>query len=303
MSTPTLSVVIPTYNYAHFVCEAIDSALAQSRPPNRVIVVDDGSTDDTRGRVAAYGDKVDYIYQENRGLSAARNTGIEAATGDYVALLDSDDAFHPRKLEVQVGYLEANPEVGLVGTACFSDPEAMWPEVPSPPVTRLFSLDDLITRIRFCPSSAVFRRSLWPIIGPFDPAVSAAADRDFWIRSAAVTRLALVDAPLTFYRIHPQSMTRNVDLMVAHERAVITKTFSRPELRSRWLLRRRVEGVAAASAAYMYFRDNGKPRAAARAMARSLLLWPLPLSRTDVAAPMFRPRLASRILQALFTGR
>ncbi len=300
--TPTISVVVPTYNYGHFVGEAVDSALSQTLTPCQVIVVDDGSTDDTRSRLAAYGDKIVYIYQSNRGLSAARNAGIEAATGKYVALLDSDDAFHPRKLEYQVAFLEANPEVGLVGTACLSDPLAKWPQVQVPPVPRLFSLEDVILRVRFCPSSAVLRRSLWPIIGPFDPAVSAASDRDFWIRAAAVTKLALIDAPLTFYRIHAQNMTRNVGLMVAHERAVISKTFSRQDLRNRWVFRRHVEGLAAASASYMYFRDNGKPRAAAGEMARSLLCWPMPLHRADVPAPLFRPRLAFRILETLLKG-
>jgi glycosyltransferase involved in cell wall biosynthesis len=94
-----ISVVIPTYNYARFVCEAVDSALSQSLRPQEVIVVDDGSTDDTSDRLRQFGDRIRYVFQQNGGLSKARNTGIREARGDWVAFLDSDDIWHPRKLE------------------------------------------------------------------------------------------------------------------------------------------------------------------------------------------------------------
>jgi glycosyltransferase involved in cell wall biosynthesis len=216
MVHPSVSVVIAAYNYGHFVTEAVDSVLSQTLPPHEVIVVDDGSTDDTPSRVAAYGDRVRYLYQSNKGLSAARNAGIEAATGTYIALHDTDDAFHPRKLELQVAHLESDPSVGLIGTKKFSDPSWKWPRISTPPTAVALSHDSLVIRVRFCPSSALFRRSLWPAIGSFDPAVSAAADRDFWIRAALVSKVALLDAPLTFYRVHSHSMTRKVNMMVAH---------------------------------------------------------------------------------------
>src|SRR5688572_5767710 len=107
---PLVSVVIPTYNYGHLVAEAVDSALAQTYPAVEVLVVDDGSTDDTWDRLARYGDRIRCVRQANAGLSAARNTGIRAAHGEYVALLDSDDAFHPRKLDLQMRYLTSRPE-------------------------------------------------------------------------------------------------------------------------------------------------------------------------------------------------
>lgn len=297
-----VSVVIPTYNYARFVTEAIESVLSQTRPPHEVIVVDDGSTDDTRDRVAAYGDRVRYIFQENRGLSAARNAGLAAATGDALALLDSDDAFHPRKLEFQVAYLKANPAVGLVGTRTFSDPSLQWPKVETPSATVL-SLDAQVVRTRFCPSSAVFRRALLEQIGDFDPAVSGSADRDYWIRAAVASRVAVLESPLTFYRLHAGAMNRNAALMIAHERAVLDKSFAMPELRHRFFLRRRAYSLAASSAAFMLFRDAGRPRAAAVACLQSFLYYPLPFVDSETRTGLARLRLGLRIALGVLTRR
>src|SRR5487761_1421423 len=99
---PLVTAIIPAYNYGPLVVEAVESACAQTYPRMEVIVVDDGSTDDTQGRLRPYLDRIRYIRQENRGLSAARNTGIQAAQGEWNALLDADDVWHPQKTAVQI---------------------------------------------------------------------------------------------------------------------------------------------------------------------------------------------------------
>ncbi len=109
-----VSVIIPTYNRAAMLGAAIESALAQTRPPGEIIVVDDGSTDDTANVVSGFGGRVRCISQENRGVAAARNAGIGAAKGDLIAFLDSDDLWYPFKLELQVALLERMPAVSLV---------------------------------------------------------------------------------------------------------------------------------------------------------------------------------------------
>ncbi len=133
MSDPLISAVIPTYNYGHFVTAAVRNVLAQTYRNLEVIVVDDGSKDNTRERLAPYLDRIRYVYQENQGPSAARNTGIRSATGEWVALLDSDDLWHPRKLELQVKYLQAHPEVGLLGSDRVYDLHGDWPRVHDEP--------------------------------------------------------------------------------------------------------------------------------------------------------------------------
>ena len=111
---PKVSVIIPTYQYDSFIGEAIDSVLAQTYKDYELIVVDDGSIDRTREIISKYGSNINYIYQENKGLAAARNTGIRATKGEYLSFLDADDAWLPNKLEVEVEFLDTHPVVGMV---------------------------------------------------------------------------------------------------------------------------------------------------------------------------------------------
>src|SRR5947207_692803 len=116
MDEPLVSIVVPTYNRAYCLPRTIDSALAQTYASVEVIVVDDGSKDDTAALVRArYGSdgRVQMISQQNAGVAAARNTGMAAARGDYVALLDSDDVWQPWKLELQMACMRAHPDVGM----------------------------------------------------------------------------------------------------------------------------------------------------------------------------------------------
>lgn len=125
-----VSVLIPTYNRAAFVTQAIDSVLDQDFRDREIVVVDDGSTDDTPRLLAAYGDRIRYVRTENRGVAAARNTGMALARGEYLCYLDSDDLYHPAKLAVQAAFLDANPDVGMVYTefSAFDDERGTWSE-------------------------------------------------------------------------------------------------------------------------------------------------------------------------------
>lgn len=111
-----VSVVIPTFNNGPVVAEAVESALGQSHAPHQIIVVDDGSTDDTAARMQPFVGRVDYIRQPNGKVAAARNTGISRATGDTIAFLDADDVWHPHKLKRQVSVLTRYPDIGLVAS-------------------------------------------------------------------------------------------------------------------------------------------------------------------------------------------
>jgi glycosyltransferase involved in cell wall biosynthesis len=114
--TPIVSIVIPTYNRAWTLSQAIDSVLNQAYCNRELIVVDDGSTDHTKALLATYGEKIKIILQENRGVSAARNRGIEMASGEYIALLDSDDIWLPEKIESQIQFFKENPHALICQT-------------------------------------------------------------------------------------------------------------------------------------------------------------------------------------------
>lgn len=114
-----VSVVIPTYNAEPYIARAIDSVLGQTLAADEIIVVDDGSTDATGDLVKAYGNQVRYIWQDNAGVSAARNVGIKAAKGDWIAFLDADDEWLPEKLEQQLGLLQRHPELVWTSGNCF----------------------------------------------------------------------------------------------------------------------------------------------------------------------------------------
>ena len=129
MNSPKVSVVIPSYNLGRLLTQAIDSVLAQTVVPSEIIVVDDGSTDDTQVRLEPYSGRIRCIRQGNRGVSAARNRGIREASGQLIAFLDADDVWHPRKLELQLAAFEDRPDLGLLGTGQFDWPTTAFPEM------------------------------------------------------------------------------------------------------------------------------------------------------------------------------
>jgi glycosyltransferase involved in cell wall biosynthesis len=301
--TPLVTVVIPTFNYGHLVGEAVDSALAQTHPRVEVIVVDDGSTDDTADRLARYGDRIRVMRQANQGLSAARNAGIRAASGEFVALLDSDDAFHPRKLERQAAAFAARPELTLIGTAHFSDEPVAWASVPdSPPRVVTPPLDELVTSTRFAPSSAMLRRSAFDAVGLFDTELRSVEDRDMWIRVGARHPVGVIEEPLTWYRQTPGSMSRHPERMETNERRVLDKAFALPELRTRRLLRRKALALTDLTGGYLYH-AAGRPGVAVRRLVRSLWRWPVPLRKPDVHEPFVRVRLLAASLRNLLRPR
>jgi glycosyltransferase involved in cell wall biosynthesis len=111
--TPQVSVVIPAYNCAAYVGQAVDSVLRQTYTDWEIIVVDDGSRDDTKLILEQYGDRIRYIYQQNQGVSIARNRGIELARGEFIAFLDADDYFLPDKIAAQIAVFAAQPNLGI----------------------------------------------------------------------------------------------------------------------------------------------------------------------------------------------
>ncbi len=212
MNSPKVSVIIPTYNYANYVGEAIQSVLDQSFSDFEVIVVDDGSIDHTAEVVRRFSDtRVKYIFQENRGLPAARNTGIKASSGELLAFLDSDDKFHPDKLQTQVAFLKENPDVGLTYNSKFLvDSAGNCLSLRRSPAT--VTLADLVLGYPFAPSDVVIRREWAFRVSLFDESfVLNSEDLNFHLRLALEgCKFAGVEQALAYRQIHTGRVFKNL---------------------------------------------------------------------------------------------
>jgi glycosyltransferase involved in cell wall biosynthesis len=196
-----VSVIIPTYNRAHVLREAIDSVLSQKYSDLELLVVDDGSTDHTKEVVSSYTSKLAYIYQEHKGVSAARNRGIKHAKGDYLAFLDSDDLWLPDKLSTQMRFMEDHPEIHI----CYTEERWIRRGVRVNPMKKHRKYSGMIFEhcLPLCivsPSSVLIARSLLEEIGVFDEELKVCEDYDLWLRISARYPIYLLDTPLIIKR-------------------------------------------------------------------------------------------------------
>lgn len=193
----TVSVIIPTYNRRHTLPVAIDSVRLQSWPVHELIVVDDGSNDGTADWLSAEHPDITLIYQLNSGVSHARNRAIEQASGEWIALLDSDDRWYPSKLTEQISALKLSPESRL----CHCDEHWLrnGKRINPKHKHRKYGGDVFAHCLPLCcisPSAAVIRRSLFEEIGLFDESLPACEDYDLWLRISAREEVLYVDKPL-----------------------------------------------------------------------------------------------------------
>jgi len=201
-------VVIPAFNVAQYIGDALNSVFAQVTPVHEVLVVDDGSTDDLGAALAPFATRITFIRQANKGAPAARNAAIRRATGEWIAFLDGDDAWYPNKLQRQLEL--ATDEVGFV--FCwkheFRDGEAVpCGTVRYDPLCCEDPLRAMLKRFFASPSTVMVRRSLLLQMGGFDETLKDGSDdADLWIRLACATRFAQVEAPLARYRLRAGSI-------------------------------------------------------------------------------------------------
>ncbi len=194
----TVSVIIPTFNRAYSLGRAVDSVLAQDYQPKEIIVVDDGSTDKTQDLLAGYADKIRVLVQENKGVSAARNLGIQKSRGDFIALLDSDDTWEKNKLSCQMAFFKSNPGAMICQT------EEVWirkgrrvnpRKKHKKPSGMIFE-----PSLKLClisPSAVMIKKQLFDQKGMFNEAFPVCEDYDLWLRISHDTAVYLIDTPLT----------------------------------------------------------------------------------------------------------
>lgn len=234
---PTVSVIVPTYNRADLLRESLKSILRQSFAEFEVVVVDDGSTDATSEVLTAINDRrVRTLWQPNRGISAAMNSGLQAARGRYIARLDSDDLWEPSLLTTLVSVLESRPEIGVVyGQADAIQDGKVIPHIQGLPLRfPEDSLRSLLYDDTTCNIAILARRECFARAGPYDESLIANEDWDIWLRIARFAQFAFVPERLARIRWHSGNLTgvgsgRLAEVLRART-VPLDKVFSAPDL-------------------------------------------------------------------------
>ena len=239
---PLVSVVIPVYNGENFLTEAIDSVLNQTYPQVEIIVVDDGSTDNTWGIIQSYHHKVHGILKKNGGVASALNRGIQQARGDLIAWLSHDDLFLPEKVEKQVNFVLKNPATGV----CYTDFQIIRSDGERLAVIRApwYPVEELPRRflrnMHINGSTTMIRKGCFEKAGGFDERLAHTQDLEMWLRMAAIADIRHLPEVLTLSRSHAGQGSLNFERQLDEEQRVFPELYDRygperifPELRNR----------------------------------------------------------------------
>ena len=221
---PMVSVIIPAYNCADIIKDAIDSVLAQTLTDYEIIVVDDGSSDDIERVVHSFDFPIKFIKQDNGGAAVARNTGMKAASGKYIAYLDSDDIWLAGKLKSQIDFLENNSDIGIVCSDGYR-----WTPPEEPEAGELLSylrgrlplrptLDFMFKMHLINTSSVVFRRELVDVVGFMNKSLKHGQDFEYYMRLASKKPWAYLNIPLMAYRVHSKNTANSITRATARNR-------------------------------------------------------------------------------------
>lgn len=229
---PKVSVIIPNYNYEKFIAATVESVLAQTYENIEIIIVDDGSKDNSLEVLKQFGEKIRIIEQKNQGVSEARNNGVRNSTGDFVAFLDADDIWLPEKLQRQIEKFNSDAEIGLVHCSMtlidpqdkpigeLKDGQEDW-------VAEEFLLFERGVVVG-AGSTALVKRQIFDEVGGFDLRLSTAADWDFCYQISCKYRFGFISEPLVLYRMHGTNMHGNIprmerEMMLGFEKAFTGK--------------------------------------------------------------------------------
>jgi glycosyltransferase involved in cell wall biosynthesis len=234
VSEPTFSIVITAYQAAGTVATAVESALTQTHPALEVVVVDDGSTDDLDGALRPYAERIRVVRRENGGGAAARNTGAQAARGDFMAVLDADDAYHPRRLEAIAGLAQERPGLDLVTTDArlLRDGKEVGTFADATPFADADQRAAIFDTC-FVGGWPAVRLSRLESIGGFDESFRIAYDWDCWLRAILDgAEAGFVDQPLYDYVLHAGSLSANRVASLWERARLLEKAADDPNLRA-----------------------------------------------------------------------
>ncbi len=229
-NSPLVSVVLPTYNYARYLPESVGSVLSQTYPHYEVIVVDDGSTDNTKDVLNPFMQRIKYIkLEQNKGLPVARNTGIQSARGKYIAFIDADDFWLPEKLQTEIEYFDKQRNAGMVYSKHVNIDENgrvidadVKKRLPSGNIfIQLFSEQNFVIA-----SSVVVRKNVFETTGLFDEQLVNCQDWDMWLRIAFYFNIAGINKTLVKYRHNPHSLSKNRNNVLKYQKIIIDKMYN-----------------------------------------------------------------------------
>jgi len=273
MTAPRVSVVIPAYNASRTLRATVASALAQTMNDIEVLIVDDGSSDDTLAVARSLeSDKVSAMTQRNAGAAAARNTGIRAATGEYVAFLDADDLWLPHKLQRQLEHLERHPQSDAVQCGSyFVDDSLRLLYVKHCTDTGNALMESLqFQNLPAFLSALIVKRTKLLAFGGFDTRLEILEEWDMALKASRHCAMRSVPDPLVLYRVHPGNRHRNVDIHIKPGHIILESLFAEPDLPDDIRrLQGRIYGVFYRTLAGGYH-NAGKRREFFRWMARSI---------------------------------
>lgn len=294
-----VDILVPAFNAAHFLPGAIESVIAQTEEDWRIVLVDDGSTDNTREVAAPYlerlGSRMVYVYQENRGLPAARNTGIRNSDSPLLALLDADDLWLPNRLADTLARFHADPELGLTygGIVRFREPGvALDTFYGNTGQSEGHVAEAIYTRSIDLPCPTItFRRACVDAAGYFDETMRATEDRDMWLRIAQHFRVGFIPEVLAWYRMSGSSMSADMPRMLTAQKQFIDKHYGEPGCG--WTARRTALARVYRQQAEGYA-DRGEYATALRDALRAIALAPWKAGHLRTAASVAKRALILR---------
>lgn len=231
-----VSTIIPTYNSPHYLIEALESVLSQTYKDMEIVIVDDGSTDNTKEVIQSYlilDRNIKYIYQNNGGTASARNTGIKFSSGEYIAFLDHDDIWLPQKTELQIKILDSDPSIGLVYCRfqIMDEDKGSVLEPPKRELCRGGVYEKFLVRCYINTASQVMiRKACIERVGYFDESLQIVDDYDFYIRVARHYKIEYLDQPLANWRIHRLNTSKAIEKMISNRIALRKKILKDPDL-------------------------------------------------------------------------
>lgn len=298
---PEVSIIIPTFNRAHYIGDAIKSILAQTYSSWELLVVDNGSTDNTEAVVKGYAERdprVRYLREDRKGVSRARNTALAEARGSFIAFLDDDDLFLPEKLKVQTEFLKARPEIDFVYgqiEIINAKGELLWVDPRKPVLT----FSDLFEESGIRIQSVMCRKSCFDSLGGFDETLTMGEDYDLWLRIAAKHRFEYLAVPFVKMRFHDTN-TCNVPVPLYAQRDRLLKRVPvNPALGITAAVKRRRLAVNRYRLARLY-KEDGQYFHAARAFLFSFLQYPYIGLVAAEKVPSLRNAVSFSFIKPLF---